>query len=225
MNKRECGSCQLCCVLLPVEELEKPALKRCQHQKHGKGCAIYGRHPLSCQVWSCRWLVDDEHGDLARPDRSHFVVDILPDIIRMTQPPAASREEQVIVVWLDPAYPDAHRDEGLRRYIERFGRPALIRTGSDDSMMLFPPSYVGDGQWHERGGQRADPSFKGLPQRMREAARASQAEEVARAGARRGGSAPNPAAAARAAGRPSVPWEGPTGVHTVGEHVVPRETT
>jgi hypothetical protein len=198
MNRRECGSCQLCCVLLPVNELDKPALKRCQHQKHGKGCAIYGRHPASCQLWSCRWLVDDEHGDLARPDRSHFVVDILPDVIRMTKPPAAPFEVDVVVVWTDPAYPDAHRDEGLRRYIDRTGRPALIRRGTGDDVVLFPPSYTGSG-WHERGGQRADPSFKGLPQRMREAAQGSRAVVTV--------------------GRP-------TGVHrAVGEHIVPRETT
>ena len=36
------------------------ALLRCPHQKHGVGCAIYAHRPKSCELWSCRWLVDDQ---------------------------------------------------------------------------------------------------------------------------------------------------------------------
>jgi len=38
---RQCGGCTLCCKLLPVPPLEKLAGQRCQHQRHGKGCAVY----------------------------------------------------------------------------------------------------------------------------------------------------------------------------------------
>jgi hypothetical protein len=171
MSQRKCGDCQLCCSLLPVNELAKPALQRCAHQRHGKGCAIYARRPMSCALWSCRWLVDDEAGDLARPDRCHAVVDIIPDVIRMTPPGEEPSEATVLVVWIDPAFPEAHRDAGLRRLIEREGKPALIRIGSSEAIVLFPPCLTGRG-WVEHQSGKADPGFKGLPARMAEAARA-----------------------------------------------------
>ena len=37
---RQCGSCTLCCKLIPVEELHKAAGQRCQHVRAGKGCSI-----------------------------------------------------------------------------------------------------------------------------------------------------------------------------------------
>ena len=38
---RHCGGCTLCCKLIPVEELNKPAGARCKHVRTGKGCSIY----------------------------------------------------------------------------------------------------------------------------------------------------------------------------------------
>jgi hypothetical protein len=60
----------------------------------------------------------------------------------------------VIQVWLDPKYPDAHRDPALRALIakrsENDGCAALIRTNTDDAFVLFPPTISHDGEWHER---------------------------------------------------------------------------
>ncbi len=80
---RKCGDCSLCCKLLPMPELAKPANKRCKHQRYGKGCAIYARRPDSCRTWSCRWLLGEGTDDLPRPDRSHYVIDPMPDFVRM----------------------------------------------------------------------------------------------------------------------------------------------
>jgi hypothetical protein len=76
---RQCGDCQLCCKLLPIQELNKAAGDRCQHQRHGIGCNIYPNRPNCCQLWNCRWLAGDNTG--ARPDHAHYVVDIMPDYI------------------------------------------------------------------------------------------------------------------------------------------------
>lgn len=80
---RTCGDCQLCCKLLPVRAVGKGANERCRHQRFGKGCAIYHHpsFPVECRVWSCRWLVDPEAHGLSRPDRTHYVVDIMPDFL------------------------------------------------------------------------------------------------------------------------------------------------
>jgi hypothetical protein len=173
--KRRCGDCQLCCVLLPVSDgqtvrvaetgsefdmpgtFRKAAGVRCQHQKYGVGCKVHGtdKMPYSCRVWNCRWLVNDDMGDQPRPDRSHLVVDIMPDFVEM-EPNAEGRASgmtetinvPVIQVWIDPKYPNAHRDPAFRRYLERQQTAALIRYDSRKAIFLVPPSMTG-ADWYE----------------------------------------------------------------------------
>jgi len=144
-TKRKCGECQLCCRLLPTEEIAKPANERCPHQKSYCGCAIYPRRPLSCQLWSCRWLIDDDTADQPRPDRSHIVIDMMPDVLRMTN--SETSEEQhvpAIVAWVDPKYPDAVKSEAFVRYVKRQKVMVLIRYGStENGGVLFPPAVTG----------------------------------------------------------------------------------
>jgi hypothetical protein len=159
--KRTCGDCTLCCRLLPVNsdglrdfkaprvEVHKAAGERCRFQRHGKGCSVYAGRPVACELWSCRWLVDDEAAGLSRPDRSHYVVDVMPDQIIITVD-GKSRRFEVLQVWVDPAHRDAHRDPALRAYIDKLGVPAIIRYDSTEGFVLFPPSASSDGQWHEQ---------------------------------------------------------------------------
>jgi hypothetical protein len=142
---RKCGDCQLCCKLLPVVELGKLANQKCQHQKFGVGCAIYHRCPRSCRLWSCQWLLGGDGTEtLRRPDRGHYVVDIIPEFIRV-QPHDGSPEAQVPVVqvWLDPRYPDAWQDAGLLAY----------RSGN-----AVAPRFRGPAPQRLTGRPRADPA-------------------------------------------------------------------
>jgi hypothetical protein len=151
-----------------LPEWTKPADERCRYQKHGKGCAVYARRPLGCRLWNCRWLVNDA-GETRRPDRTHYVIDIMPDVIRMVPnddgdgPPV---EITVIVVWCDPNYPDAHRDPALRDYLkdkaEKEGIGALIRFSESEGMGLLAPCFD---EWLERRN-RPNPEFKGLHERI-----------------------------------------------------------
>lgn len=150
-TRRTCGDCQLCCRLLPTSEIDKPALRRCPHQKHGVGCAIYARRPLSCQLWSCRWLVNDDTAELPRPDRSHYVIDIMPDFIVATEPGSDPVQVPVLQVWIDPAHRDAHRAPSFRRWLARQNVPALIRCGNRDGFVLVPPGRTGGRGWLEQG--------------------------------------------------------------------------
>jgi hypothetical protein len=160
---RQCGDCTLCCKLLPVQDnepwrnapaLDKPAGVRCPHQRH-TGCTIYKTAmPFCCKMWNCRWLVNDDMGDQSRPDRSHLVVDIMPDYITAVQD-GVTHTVQVAQVWCDPKYPDAHRDPAFRRYLRRLGNKgiaAIIRFNSKDCLTIFPPQLCADGQWHEATG-------------------------------------------------------------------------
>ena len=154
MPARQCGACTLCCKLLPVRELGKLGGERCEHQRHGKGCAIYSARPPSCQTWSCKWLLDGEAlRDLRRPDRVGYVIDPMPDFVRLTDnDTGAVTELPVIQIWLD--HPDAHRDPALRAWLDgeaqRVGMGALARMPrNNDAIGLFAPSISSDKQWHE----------------------------------------------------------------------------
>jgi hypothetical protein len=145
---RQCGDCQLCCRLVPVPPLGKKANQRCEHQKFGKGCAVYhtAQMPSACALWNCRWLTGDDTADLSRPDRSHYVIDIMPDYITLQNNETGKQfQVQVVQVWLDPKHPDAHRDPALTAYLTRRaeeGIAALVRLDAKRAITLFPPGMV-----------------------------------------------------------------------------------
>jgi hypothetical protein len=154
---RQCGECTLCCKLLPVRSLNKGAGERCKHQSHARGCKVYARLASvspECRLWSCRWLVNDDAGDLRRPDRSHYVVDIMPDFVSLRDDATGELQHiQVVQIWVDPKFPDAHRDPALRAYLERRAEEniiGLVRWDDELGMAIFPPALSADGQWHEK---------------------------------------------------------------------------
>jgi Putative zinc- or iron-chelating domain len=137
---RQCGGCTLCCKLLPMGEgasmtnkmrliargeFYKPAGERCPHQRTGKGCAIYAKRPACCAFWNCRWLVNNDTADLRRPDRSHYVIDIMPDFITLTEEGKESANVEVVQVWVDPKYRDAYKDPALMDYMARRGEEGI----------------------------------------------------------------------------------------------------
>jgi hypothetical protein len=160
---RHCGDCQLCCKLLPVRALKKRANERCKHQKAGKGCAVYGDaakgFPAECHFWSCRWLLHEPGTEtMRRPDRVHYCLDIMPDYVTLVNNATGARTEvEVVQVWCDAGYPDAHRDPGLRAFLQAKRMPALVRYSEREALHLFPPSCSEDGQWHEAGGDLREP--------------------------------------------------------------------
>lgn len=173
---RSCGSCTLCCKLVPVHEFvaidgrempgafHKEAGERCPHQTF-RGCAVYRQRgmPLCCQTWSCRWLLNDDTQELRRPDRAHYVIDVMPDSVREEN----GGEIPVVQVWIDPRHPEAHRDPALRDFLDRRGRDgvaAVIRYGATEGIVLIPPSMSGDG-WIEKRGT-SSPDYRGLLKRM-----------------------------------------------------------
>ena len=187
---RKCGECVLCCKLLPMKagesritsataqammdaglahpdefvgmlrDFDKPAGARCPHQRHHKGCAVYASRPFGCRVWNCRWLVENDVADIRRPDRCHYVIDLMPDFIDLNPHDGSARIKfQVVVVWVDPDYPDAWRDPPLLAYMERRaaeGLATLLRFSSSRAVAIFPPAISSDRQWHEVGGTGND---------------------------------------------------------------------
>jgi hypothetical protein len=161
---RQCGDCQLCCRLLPMHDnepwrpgaaIDKAAGERCPHQKFGKGCGIYAKRPFCCKMWNCRWLVD-QAGETGRPDRTHYVIDVMPDFITAVDNVTGKQHQiQVIQIWCDPKYPNAHRDPALRRWLFEQGQKgiaALIRFNESDALTIVAPKDP-DGPWQELTGE------------------------------------------------------------------------
>lgn len=150
---RACGDCQLCCSLLPVRSMAKLAGQRCSHQQHHKGCKVYPKLfsvAPECKLWNCRWLLNDDAGELRRPDRSHYVIDVMPEYITLGDEDGVQHRVRVVQVWVDPKHPDAHRDPALRAWLERRpGWAALVRYSAHEGFVIFPPNMSGDGQFHE----------------------------------------------------------------------------
>ncbi len=176
MKNRKCGDCQLCCVLLPVQDgatvmigdmeidlggLNKPANTRCPHQKHGVGCVLHGTKemPFSCKVWTCRWLINDDTDDMERPDRSHYVIDVMPEVVGLRDNETGREfQQEVIQIWCDPKYPNAWDVGELRAYLQRQRKCALVRFNTHTSRFLAPPSVTGHG-WVEKDSE-ASPEAK-----------------------------------------------------------------
>lgn len=148
---RSCGGCTLCCKLLPVKSVNKPAGQKCQHQSYSKGCTIYADRPRDCRTWACRWLCDARTQDLSRPDRAHYVIDLHYDtIVAQDNQTGTEHKVEVLQVWIDPAFPHAHRDAHLRAYIKQLNIPAAVRLNSSDGFLLVPPGWNKDGDgWLE----------------------------------------------------------------------------
>jgi hypothetical protein len=155
--ERRCGECTLCCSLLPVVPLNKKAGERCINQR-GLGCKVHEKEgfPLECKLWNCRWLVDPTTTKMLRPDISHYVIDMIPDFIT-AQENGREAKVPVIQIWIDPRYPDAHRDPNLREWLRQHEPKCLllVRYNAQDAIVLVPPHISASGEWMEVGGDQA----------------------------------------------------------------------
>ena len=151
---RTCGSCQLCCKLMPVTELEKAGGDRCVHQSRGRGCRVYDRRPRSCFGFFCLWRLD-KAGDTMRPDQMGCVIDHSPDFVTLCLRGDISEQFPCAQIWADPERPGCHRHPKLLDWIEQLWQRrrmlALIRYSPfDGARMLIPPElHRRHAQWEE----------------------------------------------------------------------------
>ncbi len=117
MIQRDCGGCTLCCKVMAVDELGKPARTWCPHCQIGHGCGSYDTRPKSCIDFHCGWLAGIGPDSL-RPDKSKVII-------------AQSRETNM-VVHVDPGAPDAWRRPGAKMLINkaiREGFEVIVKVG------------------------------------------------------------------------------------------------
>ncbi|MCJ2069763.1 hypothetical protein MKK75_13345 [Methylobacterium sp. J-030] len=91
VSDRSCGPCTLCCRVLEIQVLGKPAGILCRHNT-GTGCGIYRERPEICARWHCLWRRVGALPDALRPDRSGVIFSL------DSRPPAADAPEGACIV-------------------------------------------------------------------------------------------------------------------------------
>ena len=66
---KSCGECSLCCSVLEIDELKKPAGPPCPSCRRDGGCEVYATRPQVCRDFECEWLTDRTLTRPFRPDR------------------------------------------------------------------------------------------------------------------------------------------------------------
>lgn len=167
---RSCGQCSLCCKLLHVIELQKPAGKWCSHCKPGRGgCSIYEARPQICRGYFCGWMLSPNVGEEWYPLKSHMVLSLskLDGINVVT----VTVDERFATAWREPLYHSQLRNMATRglRVINR-DDITLVQVRVGNRVWLVLPtknieithcSYVlklnGPGNWDvEQFGDSAD---------------------------------------------------------------------
>jgi hypothetical protein len=126
MSERSCGTCGLCCKILPIPHFQKPPGPWCTHCRPGKGCSIYADRPQDCREFYCGWLKIPEMGEELRPDRCHFIV-------RMDTEPKTARFD------VDPAYPGTIGSKALvnlRQGLNAQGFTIIVNLGTSGTVHL-----------------------------------------------------------------------------------------
>jgi len=73
--ENKCGECSLCCDIMYIKELKKPAYKLCDH--YCKGCSIYNKRPEECRNFDCAWLQMEKVNIAVRPDKCGVMFELL----------------------------------------------------------------------------------------------------------------------------------------------------
>jgi hypothetical protein len=112
---RECGECHACCVVMEVEELDKPLWTPCEHICV-EGCAVYEDRPPVCRDWYCFWRIDG-HGVVVkeheRPDKIGVFAEVCQD----------EGTERVVVV--RESWPGGSNSQAAKDLINRFARTGI----------------------------------------------------------------------------------------------------
>ncbi len=76
---RSCGSCDVCCVALTIDEpqLQKLQGHRCPNLQHDHLCRIYEARPQTCRAFYCGWRRLKWVRETLRPDRSGVLIRVI----------------------------------------------------------------------------------------------------------------------------------------------------
>jgi hypothetical protein len=157
---RECGACSLCCKLLHVVELSKPAGAWCRHCRPGAGgCSVHATRPDICRDFFCGWRLSKNVSDAWYPLRCHMILSL--GVFDGVGAVTVTVDENHPLAWREPPWHGQLRqmaERGLRVDRQEDIRLTQVRVGGrvwlvlpDRDVEITRCSYVlklvGVGQW------------------------------------------------------------------------------
>lgn len=120
---RECGSCSLCCKLLPIDApgIEKPAAKWCSHWSKATKCGIYEQRPETCRTFNCLWrlgVIPEQF----KPDKVGAVM--------------ASYKEGVLIVYTDEHLEKRWLGSDFELYLMMLEEKFLVQKGEKKTWII-----------------------------------------------------------------------------------------
>ncbi|GLH81337.1 hypothetical protein SSBR45G_62460 [Bradyrhizobium sp. SSBR45G] len=131
MTGKLCGDCTMCCKIMAIEQLGKPAHAWCPHCQPRRGCTIYRDRPAECAAFSCLWLMNDLLDHDWKPSKARFVL---------------TTSDDGIEVRCDPGYPDAWRRAPYEAEIREWARSGeehdvTVIVISNRGVVLITPEH------------------------------------------------------------------------------------
>jgi len=111
-----CGGCTLCCKVMGVPSIAKPANQWCRHCRTGAGCGIYETRPGECRNFICGYLSLPALPEEWKPAVSRLVID-------------TQTAQGTMFVYVDQSRPDAWRRQPYYGTLQSFARGALPNRG------------------------------------------------------------------------------------------------
>lgn len=121
---RSCATCTLCCTVLGIKTLEKPANAHCPHCALSAGCTIYDARPYECRAFHCAWLFVPDIDAAWRPAESGMVLHFDADAGRMQ-------------VHVDPERPESWRREPFHSHLRAWAAAAAPDGGQVTVLVGF----------------------------------------------------------------------------------------
>lgn len=114
----DCGACNLCCFVLGVPDIHKPARMWCEWTTVHGGCARQADKAsdeslLACAQFECLWLQSQQREGVPtwprtlRPDQSHVVFG-----------PQDREDALLLFVHVDPRHPKAWKEPAIQARIQ-----------------------------------------------------------------------------------------------------------
>lgn len=104
----------MCCKLLGIGALDKPAGSWCAHCSPPAGCTIYDSRPQECRDFACLWYESAVLGEEWKPIRSKIVLYLVDD--------------ERLVAHVDPGSPNAWRADPFYAQLKEWSRRGM-KTG------------------------------------------------------------------------------------------------
>lgn len=116
-RKQDCGACNLCCKLLAVPDIQKPARMLCWWTGVHGGCERHAEKATApelkaCHQFRCLWLASQDQPGQEMPRGMR------PDISHVVMGPQDPKDETLLYVQVDPDYPKAWLDPTVHGYLQ-----------------------------------------------------------------------------------------------------------